>query len=146
MSNQFKDGLKKDSKRCVSFRLACVEAEVKLVDETHVLLLNARANLSNFTFDAIVKSAVVEDQIHILHELLQLAVLAFLKLSFNGTKVHRLLHNGVVIRDAESFDIYWLCKDVGLRVSLQSLHQSLSSFFPLIENWRSLGNVWNLQL
>ena len=122
MSNQFKDGLKKDSKRRVSFRLACVEAEVKLVDETHVLFLNARANLTDFTFDAIVKSAIIEDQIHILHELLQFAVLAFFQLRFNGTKVHRLFHNGVVIRDAESFDIYWLSKYVGLRVSLQSLH------------------------
>ena len=100
-------------------------------------------NLTNFTFNAVVKPAIVEHKLHVIHEFLQLIVLTLLQPGFNGTKVHRFLNNGRVVRDAKSLHINWFCKDVGFRVALKCLHETLSSFLPLIENWRSLRHIRN---
>ena len=85
-----------------------------------VLLLDLDAEPANVTFCSIVESTVVEDELHIIHEVLDTRILVFLQFLSDGLKVHGVLHNVWIVRDAQLFPVYRVREDVSFLVSLQS--------------------------
>ena len=52
-----------------------IKIKVELLGQLLVLLMHLRADLTNFTFSAVVKSAVEKNKLHVLHEVLNFLVL-----------------------------------------------------------------------
>ena len=123
-----------------------VEIEVKLFYEADVLFLQAGTDGAYLALEPIVKSTVVEHQLHIVHILLQFIVLSIFQLGRDGAEVHWFLDNVIVIGDAKGLNIDWFTKDVGLGVPLQGGQETLGRLLPLVENWSCLIDFWNLKL
>ena len=123
-----------------------VEIEVKLLYEADVLFLQAGTDGAYLALEPIVKSTVVEHQLHIVHILLQFIVLSIFQLGRDGAEVHWFLDNVIVIGDAKGLNIDWLAKDVGLGVPLQGGQETLGRLLPLVENRSCLIDFWNLKL
>lgn len=73
-------------------------------------LLTHLANMGDL---AVVELAVVKNKFHVFHELVDAPIALFLQLSLYRTKVHRLLHNVVVVGDVELLYVNWLREDPG---------------------------------
>ena len=100
--------------------LSLVKIEVELLSNCVVFLLDLDAEPANVTFCSIVESTVVEDKLHIIHEVLDTRILVFLQLLADRLKVHGVLHDVWVVGDAQLFPIYRVREDVRFLVSLQS--------------------------
>ena len=100
--------------------LSLVKIEVELLSNCVVFLLDLDAEPANVTFCPIVESTVVEDKLHIIHEVLDTRILVFLQLLSDGLKVHGVLHDVWVVGDAQLFPVYRVREDVSFLVSLQS--------------------------
>lgn len=79
-----------------------------------VLLANGAAHPPHRTLFPVEPDAVVKHQVHIVEEALEGPVFVITKLVFNGPKVHRLLDDHIIVRDAKLVRVYWLVKDPGL--------------------------------
>ena len=113
--------------------------------EADVLFLQAGTDGAYLALEPIVKSTVVEHQLHIVHILLQFIVLIIFQLGRDGAEIHWFLDNVVVIGDAKGLNIDWLAKDVGLGIPLQGGQEALGGLLPLVENGSCLFNFWNLE-
>jgi hypothetical protein len=58
--------------------------------------------------------AVVKHQVHIVEEALESPIFVITQLVFNGPKVHRLLDDHIIVRDAKLVRVDRLVKDPGL--------------------------------
>ena len=99
--------------------LLLVKLEVQVLQLRLILTLNCQSNLTNFTLHSIVEFTVVEDQLHIVAELLHLLVLVLSQLLSDRSKVHWLSYYLMVVWDVQGLHIHWLIEDVSLGVLLQ---------------------------
>ena len=96
-----------------------IEAEVKLLSDSPILFSNFYAQTPYITICSIVEPAIVENELHVIHEVLDPRVLVFLKLRLDSLEVHRVLHDRWVVWDPELLIIDWVREDVGFLVALQ---------------------------
>lgn len=122
-----------------------IKIEVELFSQVLVLLVYLITNFAHIAQRAIIQSTVVKDKLHVFHEVLDALILMFLQLTFDSREIHRILHDGVVVEDAEGKRVNWICEDVGLLVTLQGSQHPCRCFLPLIEDWSTLGNFWNIE-
>ena len=85
-----------------------------------VLLLDFEAEPTNIALCAIVEPTVVENELHVVHEVLNARIFVFLQLLANRLKVHGILYNVGVVGDAQLLPIDRVCENVSLLISLQS--------------------------
>ena len=88
-----------------------IKIEVELFSQALVLLVYLYANKADLALDTIVEAAVVKDQFHVLHELLNLLILMFLQLTPNSLKIHRVFHHLWIIRNVQTLNINWKGKN-----------------------------------
>lgn len=110
-----------------------------------VLLLNCHADLTHIALRTVVQPTIMEDELHIIHKVLNFLVLVLLELGFDSVEVHWVLHDEGVVRDLELHVVDWLTEDVGLLVAQEGGEQALGGFFPLVENGGALGHLGHLQ-
>lgn len=82
-----------------------------MLNEATILIMYLLTHLADTSILAVVKFAVVENELHIFHEFAYVVVALLLQLRFYRTKVHGLLYDGRIVRDVELLVIYWLLKD-----------------------------------
>ena len=123
-----------------------IKVKVELLSDLVILLLDRDSNLANITLCAIVDAAIIEDELHVLHKLLDALVLVLLKLCLDSGEVHRVLHHEWVVKNAQLLIVHRIGKDVGLLVPLEQHEHSLSGPLPLIENWSAFRHLRHLKL
>lgn len=96
-----------------------VEAEVQLFSDGSIFFRNFDTKSADITLGPIVQPAVVENELHVVHEVLDPLILVFLKLRFDGLEVHRILHDRWVVNNPEFLVIDWVSEDVRLLVALK---------------------------
>ena len=101
------------------------------------------ADLTNFCLSAVVNAAIIEDQLHVGHEVLYFAIFLILQLRLYGREVHWVLHHVGVVWDVEAHVVDRVRKDVGLLVASQSDQNALSCLFPLVKNRGTLRHFWH---
>ena len=82
-------------------RTATIKIEVQLLDHIIVLLLDGETNLAHIRLRPIVEPTIIENKLHVVHEVLNALVLVLSQLSFNGGEVHRILYDVGVVRDLQ---------------------------------------------
>ena len=98
--------------------LALVKIEVELVSNRVILLADLNAHATDLSFSSVVQSAVIEDELHVLHEVLDSRILVFFQLSFNGLEVHWVFDDHWVVWDLQIDIVDWLFEDLRLLVPL----------------------------
>ena len=99
--------------------LLLVELEVQVLQLRLVLTLDGQSNLTNLTLHSIVEFTVVEDEFHVVTELLHLLVLVLSQLLPDRSKVHGLSYYLMVVWDVQGLHIHCLVEDVRLGVLLE---------------------------
>jgi hypothetical protein len=79
-----------------------------------VLLADGAAHPPHRALLPVEPDAVVKHKVHIVKEALEGPVFVVTQLVFNGPKVHRLLDDHIIVRDAKLVRVYRLVKDPGL--------------------------------
>lgn len=82
-----------------------------MLNEAAILVMDLLTHLANTSVLSVVKLAVVENELNILHELVYAVVPLLLQLGFYCTKVHWLLYNCWIVRDVELLIINRFLKD-----------------------------------
>lgn len=111
-----------------------------------VLLHDFHAQSTHLSFGAIVQPAIIKDQFHVVHEVLNASILVFFKLCLDCGKVHRVFHNHRIVINLEFLVIDRVSENVCLLVPLKSGQEPLRGFLPLVKNWCALGNFWHLKI
>lgn len=94
---------------------------------------------------AVVEDAVVKHQLDFVEEVLDLSVLIITQLRLHRAKVHRLLHDVKVVRDAELHGVDWLVEDPRIRVLPERIYQPLCGLLPAVVDGSVLGHIGDLQ-
>ena len=123
-----------------------IKVKVELLSNLVILLLDRDSNLANVTLCAIVDAAIIEDELHVLHKLLDALVLVLLKLCLDSGEVHRVLHHEWVVKNAQLLIVHRISKDVGLLVPLEQHEHSLGGPLPLVENRGAFRHLRHLKL
>jgi len=98
-------------------------------------------DLAHFRLCAVVEAAVVEDEFHVLHELLDALILLLLQLTLYSREVHRVLHYSQIVDDAKGDIIDRIGKDICLLIALQGGEHPRRGLLPLVEDWSALRNL-----
>ena len=82
-----------------SLTASLVKIEVQLLGDRGVVLLDSDTDLADVTLRAVVKLAIIEDELHVIHEVLNALILVLPQLCFDGREVHWVLHDVGVVGD-----------------------------------------------
>jgi len=121
-----------------------VKIEVELLSYGMVLFHNFHSQATDFSFSAIVEPAIIKDELHVVHEVLDARIFVLLQLCLDCREIHWVLYNVRIVFDFELLVINGVSEDVSFLVPLERRQQSLSSLLPLVENgstFRNLGNT-----
>ena len=129
-----------------SLSASLVKIEVQLLGDRGIVLLYSDTDLSDVTLRAVVKLAIIEDKLHVIHEVLDALILVLPQLCFDGRKVHWVLHDVGVVGDLQLDVVHGVLEDVGLGVPQEVLHHALGCLLPLVENGSTFWHFWHLDL
>ena len=108
-------------------------------------LLDSKSDLTDLALSPIVELTIVENQLHIVNELLDLGILMLLDLSLDGAEVHWILHDLMIVRNLKSLHIHSIMEYVRLGIPLQQLDYSLGGSLPLVKYGVTLLDFRNFQ-
>ena len=120
-----------------------VKIEVELLSYGMVLFHNFSSQTTDLSFSSIVQPAIIKDELHVIHEVLNARILVLLQLCLDCREVHRVLYNVWIVFDFELLVINGVSEDVSFLVPLERCQQSLGCFLPLVENRSTLRNLRN---
>ena len=96
------------------------------------LLSDTLADLANLTVLTVILNAVLEDQVHVVEEVLELQILIRVQLLLYRTEIHWLLNDLEVVRDVQLLRVNRFKEDPSLLQLHENSHNSLCSFIPRI--------------
>lgn len=96
------------------------------------LLFDTPADLANLTVLTVILNAVLEDQVHVVEEVLELQILIRVQLLLYRAEIHWLLNDLEVVRDVQLLRVNRFKEDPSLLQLHEVSHHSLCGFIPRI--------------
>ena len=100
--------------------LTLIKFEVQLLGNVPILLMHLHADAPNFTLCSIVHLAIIENKLHIIHEVLDAFILMLLQFCADSRKVHWVCHDCRVIENVQLFVVDGIGEDVCFLVASES--------------------------
>ena len=83
-----------------------------------VLLTDFYTHATHLCFSSIVEPAIIKDQLHVLHEVLNSRILVIFQLGFDGLEVHWIFYDHGVVGDFKVDIVDWLSEYLRLLIPL----------------------------
>ena len=126
--------------------LTLIKIEVQLLGNVLILWMHLHADAPNFTLCAIVQFAIIEDKLHIVHEVLDSLILMLLQFCADSWKVHWICHNGWVVENVQLDVVDRIGEDVCFLVAGEGHQHAWGSLLPLIHDWSTFWDLRHLKL
>jgi len=129
---------KRDSK---VFGDSNVEVHEERVIQSVEFFTDTLAHDADLTVLSVVLNAVLEDEVHIVEEVLQLEVLIRVQFLLDEAKVHWLLNDVKIVGDVQLLRVDRLVEDPRLIMLPQGVYHALSGFVPAIVDLSMIRHI-----